>query len=388
MKTTNKVLIIIIAILILLLIIAISISIVNSNKNKGIIQPETKKESYNSEDIVEIESIKDKKENEVIVAILDEKKDDNVIVIGADSQNLGQTNNAVENNISPYYIKINVQSNVITIYKKDGNGNYNIPLKSMICSCGMTTQTEGTYSLKKYNNWQWKTVDNGYGRYATQITGDILINSAPYTEKGNTSSLKYEEYDKLGTYTSSKSILLTVADAKWIYENCPPETQVTFYTSETASPLNVTKTQLISEDIEVRGWDPTDPDENNPWKTYVRPEKKPETNIQENNNENQNTENTTNTTQNTTNENNNTEDNNVQENTNNIGNNTQTNNTTNSANTNNVSENNINNNTIDNNIQNNKTTNNTVVENRVLEENNDVTIKSEIIDTNNINNNL
>lgn len=371
MKITNKVLIIIIAILIILLIISISISIVNSNKNKKIFQPETKKESYTS-DVVEIESIKDKKENEVLVAILDEKKDDNVIVIGADSQNSGQINNVVENNISPYYIKINVQSNVITIYKKDGNGNYNIPLKSMICSCGMTTQTEGTYSLKKYNNWQWKTIDNGYGRYATQITGDILINSAPYTEKGNTSSLKYEEYDKLGTYTSSKSILLTVADAKWIYENCPPETQVTFYTSETASPLNVTKTQLISEDIEVRGWDPTDPDENNPWKTYVRPER----NNQENNNENQNT------TQNTTNETNNTGNNNVQNN-NAVGNNT----LTNSTNTNNVSENNINNNnTIDNNIQNNQTTNNTVVENRVLEENNDVTIKSEIIDMNIVNN--
>lgn len=374
MKITNKVLIIIIAILILLLIISISISIVNNNKNKEIIQHETKKESYTS-DVVEIESIKDKKENEVLVAILDEKKDDNVIVIGADSQNSGQINNVVENNISPYYIKINVQSNVITIYKKDGNGNYNIPLKSMICSCGMTTQTEGTYSLKKYNNWEWKTIDNGYGRYATQITGDILINSVPYTEKGNTSSLKYEEYDKLGTYTSSKSILLTVADAKWIYENCPPETQVTFYTSEIASPLNVTKTQLISEDIEVRGWDPTDPDENNPWKTYVRPERKPETNNQENNNENQNT------TQNTTNETNNTGNNNVQNN-NAVGNNT----LTNSTNTNNVSENNINNNTIDNNIQNNQTTNNTVVENRVLEENNDVTIKSEIIDMNIVNN--
>lgn len=364
MKITNKVLIIIIAILILLLIISISISIINSNKNNKTFEPETKKETYTS-DVVEIESIKDKKENEILVAILDEKKDDNVIVIGADSQNAGQINNVVENKISPYYIKINVQTNVVTIYKKDGNGNYNIPLKSMLCSCGMTTQTEGTYSLKKYNNWQWKTVDNGYGRYATQITGDILFNSAPYAEKGNTSSLKYEEYDKLGTYTSSKSILLTVADAKWIYENCPPETQVTFYTSETASPLNVTKTQLISEDIEVRGWDPTDPDENNPWKTYVRPERKPETN----NNENQNT---TNTTQNTTNENNNTVNNNV-------GNNTLTNST------NNVLENNVNNNTIDNNTQNNQT-NNTVVENKVLEENNDVTIKSEIIDMNNINN--
>lgn len=373
----NKIIMIVIVVLIILLLITILAFVVISNNNEN--EKHENISKYDNSQVVEIQQIENKDENEVLVAFLDgepNSKDSGIIVIGANENYNEEINNVIENNKSPYYIKINVQANVVTLYKKDGNGNYNIPLKAMICSCGSATPTEGTYSLKKYNNWDWKTIYGGYGRYATQISGDILFSSVPYNKRGDKTSLKYDEYDKLGTIASVGNIVLTVRDAKWIYDNCPAGTQVTFYASEIPSPLNLTKSQLITEDIDVRGWDPTDPDENNPWKTYVRPEKKPETNTQENNNENQ----ANNTTQNNTQTNNNSiQNNNSEGNNNKIENNTITNSTT----TNNVSENNINN-TINNNIQNNQLSNNKVVENKILEKNNDVTIKSEIIDTNNI----
>lgn len=47
----------------------------------------------------------------------------------------------------------------------------------------------------------------------------------------------------------------------------------------------------ITSDIEVRNWDPTDPDKENPWNEYLKGEKnnKPEN---ENKNDNTNTSNT------------------------------------------------------------------------------------------------
>lgn len=57
--------------------------------------------------------------------------------------------------------------------------------------------------------------------------------------------------------------------------------------------------QKISEDVEVRNWDPTDPDEKNPWKKYV--DKTPEpTDTQSNTNKTDKTNKAnTNTTNNT-----------------------------------------------------------------------------------------
>lgn len=380
---TNKVIITLVIILIVLLVAAIVLAVVVVSNNKNNEKPESI--AQDNSKIIEIQQIEDKDENEVLVAFLDgEQNNQNsgVVVIGGDTNYNEEINNVVKNNSSPYYIKINVQANVVTIYKKDGNGNYNIPLKSMTCSCGASTPLEGTYSLKKYNNWTWKTIDGGYGQYATQITGDILFSSVPYKIKGDKSSLYYLEYDKLGTIASTGSIRLTVRDAKWIYENCEAGTQVTFYISDIASPINFTSSQLITEDTQVRGWDPTDPDENNPWKTYVRPEKK-----QEEENKEENTNNVTNTTvDNTQNNNVNTTTSNSQENNVQEDNNVVTNNTLTESNTleNNNITNTIDSNTIENNIANNQINNNKVVENRLLERNNEVTITSEVIDTNNV----
>lgn len=363
---TNKILIILVSVLIVLLIIAvIMFSAVIRKTDKSVEEKQTAFKE-NKSDIINIEQIEEK--NEVLVAYLDGKQnsiDSNVIVIGTEKE----LNNNVENNSSPYYIKVNVQANVVTIYKKDGNGKYNIPLKAMICSCGAATPVEGTYSLKKYNNWQWKTLlGKEYARYATQISGDILFHSVPYTKKGDNTTLKYTEYDKLGEIATVGSVQLKVIDARWIYENCPAGTQVTFYTSENAGPLGTPTSQLITEDEQVRGWDPTDPDENNPWKTYVRPEKKPEEEKKEESNENTTPDNTT--QNNTT--------------TNNTVNNEQQNTTQNNTVNNSTTENN----TVDNNVTNNTTTNqtntNVTVENKVLEQNDDVTIKSEVIDTNSL----
>ena len=72
-----------------------------------------------------------------------------------------------------------------------------------------------------------------------------------------------------GTSASMGCVRMTVEDAKWIYDNCKSGTAVEFYSSEESGPLGKPETIKITEYTDYRGWDPTDPNENNPWKEII-----------------------------------------------------------------------------------------------------------------------
>ena len=162
-----------------------------------------------------------------------------------------------------YYIKVNYGENAVTIYKKDENGYYSIPVKAMVCSCGTATPKSGVYKTSK--GYEWGTLEGGtFGRYSTRIIGGILFHSVPYTSESE-DSLEYWEYDKLGTTASLGCVRLSVADTKWIFDNCEVGTQVEFYTSSDPGPLGKPTAQKISDNVECRNWDPTDTSSNSPW---------------------------------------------------------------------------------------------------------------------------
>ena len=61
-------------------------------------------------------------------------------------------------------------------------------------------------------------------------------------------------------------------------------TKVEFYCDENPGPLGMPAFNKISEyPEELKKWDPTDPDENNPWKEYSRLIEKKVTEYQEKN---------------------------------------------------------------------------------------------------------
>ena len=163
-----------------------------------------------------------------------------------------------------YYITVNVQANTVTVYTLDDDGYYSIPCKAMVCSTGPATPTSGVYGLGEQHRWHYLFGDV-YGQYTTQITGNILFHSVPYTVYGDPASLEYWEFDKLGTSSSMGCIRLQVKDAKWIYDNYSSITAVQFYNDADPGPLGKPSAPLISDNEACRGWDPTDPDPNNPW---------------------------------------------------------------------------------------------------------------------------
>lgn len=165
---------------------------------------------------------------------------------------------------APYLLKVNRKQNIVIAYAKDDNGDYTKPYKAMVCSVGLDGATPtGTYTTSDKYTWRLLS-GNVYGQYATRITGHILFHSVPYFTQSK-SDLEYDEYNKLGQPASLGCIRLSVADAKWIYDNCPKGTTVTIYDSDQKEPLEKPTPIHIDTNDSRRVWDPTDPDSNNPW---------------------------------------------------------------------------------------------------------------------------
>ena len=166
----------------------------------------------------------------------------------------------------PYYIKVNRLMNTVTVYAKDEAGAYTVPVKAMVCSCGLNDGTPlGTY--KTSTKYEWRALyGNVYGQYAYRINGPIMFHSVPYytMDKGN---LESEEYNKLGEFASLGCVRLMVRDAQWLVANCPSGTTVEIYDNPDPGPLGKPSAPKIDLNSPCRGWDPTDSDPANPWRT-------------------------------------------------------------------------------------------------------------------------
>lgn len=164
----------------------------------------------------------------------------------------------------PFYIRVNVAANTVNVYTHDNDGNYNIPLYAFVCSTGSATMHSGTYRLSNYT--RWRSLFGGvYGQYGITISGDILFHSVPYYSK-NVNDLEYQEYNKLGTAASMGCVRLCVRDVKWLYDYTTTGTLCEMYDdADNPGPLGKPSSIIIDVNSPNRGWDPTDPDPNNPW---------------------------------------------------------------------------------------------------------------------------
>lgn len=176
------------------------------------------------------------------------------------------TPKTVKQSNSAYHIAVNRAQNMVVIYKKDDKGEYTVPVKAMTCSVGRKGHEtpRGDYTLS--DKYKWACLSGGvWGQYVTRITGPYLFHSVPYFTQ-NKSNLEYEEYNKLGQPASKGCVRLSVADAKWIFENCAKGTTVKIYDSSETEPLAKPTPIKIDPNDSKKGWDPTDPDPKNPWK--------------------------------------------------------------------------------------------------------------------------
>ncbi|MDE6916215.1 MAG: L,D-transpeptidase, partial [Lachnospiraceae bacterium] len=126
-------------------------------------------------------------------------------------------------------IMVNRAANCVTVYEKDAAGEFTVPVKAFVCSCGREGHETPLGTFKTSNYYQWRLmVDGSYGQYAVRFNRGIMFHSVPYYTK-NAGNMEWEQFNLLGEAASLGCVRLTCADAKWIYDNCAAGTEVIVY---------------------------------------------------------------------------------------------------------------------------------------------------------------
>lgn len=155
-----------------------------------------------------------------------------------------------------YYIHVNRKQCKITIFAKDGDNGYKIPVMAMTCSVGTAKNATPTGTFNTMSRTRWgKLMGPSYGQYCTRIVGSILFHSVAGYNK-TSYNLSYKDYNKLGQPASHGCVRLCVRDAKWIYDNCKIGTTVKIDDKSDGCKFDKPKLKKIKY---YQHYDPTDP---------------------------------------------------------------------------------------------------------------------------------
>jgi len=136
-----------------------------------------------------------------------------------------------------YYIVLDLNNQVVTVYEKDAAGEYTRIVRQFICSTGRDkpTGTElfddstptptGVWKIGGRERFGKFANFSEYARYWTQLVEDIYFHSIMFNSR-KLHDIKSNPYRALGSSVSHGCIRLLVEDAKWMYYNACPGTTV------------------------------------------------------------------------------------------------------------------------------------------------------------------
>lgn len=164
-----------------------------------------------------------------------------------------------------YSITVNRRTNTVTVYTRDDSGNFTVPVRAMVCSCGkggdFTTVT-GNFAIYFQEPWH-PLYDDVYGMFVSGFKDDFLFHSVPY-ESARHDALEAQEFNKLGKPASQGCVRMMVSDVYWIMKNCDVDTPVRIIDADASEdPLGKPAAVRIPPNAH---WDPTDDTEGNPYR--------------------------------------------------------------------------------------------------------------------------
>ena len=120
----------------------------------------------------------------------------------------------------PYRIEVSLARQMVDVYKRNMFGQYDL-VQSFKCSTGLHDSTPRGIFLDGHPMNRWHHFQKFYcwAQYSFEIEGDILFHSVIYSSN-NENSLRSGSLYALGNPASHGCVRLTVADAKWLFENC------------------------------------------------------------------------------------------------------------------------------------------------------------------------
>lgn len=122
-----------------------------------------------------------------------------------------------------YYIRISIAKHTLVVYQLDDNKEFTIPVKAFKVALGSKV-TPAKTAISEKSLWR-KITDIYYVRYSSRLDNAEYLSTATYYSQSD-NNLNPKSYNAIGQNVTDGSVLMTCANAKWIYENCGAKTTV------------------------------------------------------------------------------------------------------------------------------------------------------------------
>ena len=152
-----------------------------------------------------------------------------------------------------YYIRISIAKHILVVYQLDDNNEFTIPVKAFKVALGPKVASAKT-AISEKSLWR-KITDIYYVRYSSRLDNAEYLSTATYYSQSDY-NLNPGSYNAIGNNVTEGSILMTCANAKWIYENCGTKTTVEIVEDfDISTDINVEEINRIADNAYR---DPTD----------------------------------------------------------------------------------------------------------------------------------
>ncbi len=181
--------------------------------------------------------------------------------INRDSEKVGTTQQKqVDKGTGNYSLEINLTKNAVIVYEINKDKSTEA-IKVFPASIGKEL-TKGKHNIKE--KYSWVKEDDDWHQYCVKFANMAYIQSVSFENK-YPYTLKHKSYNKVGKKIEGNDIVLYSKDARWIYENCKVGVKLNIVKGKKSDKLPLSFDSKI-ELNEYCGWDPTDSNENNPYK--------------------------------------------------------------------------------------------------------------------------
>lgn len=169
-----------------------------------------------------------------------------------------QEESTVSKKSTKYFLAVGKKQNIVIAYKFTDNINAKSFVKAFKASVGKKVKT-GTY--KTMSTYNWMKTNGAWHQYNTTYAKGGYIQSVAYKDK-YPNTLKRTSYKALGLEKHKDNcIWLSCNEAQWVCKNAYR------ITVQVESSVVMPKTYSFAPKlVDACGWDPTDPNKNNPYK--------------------------------------------------------------------------------------------------------------------------
>jgi lipoprotein-anchoring transpeptidase ErfK/SrfK len=136
-----------------------------------------------------------------------------------------ETNKLSSKKKNAYYVYVELGSYTVTVYGLDSKGNYTKVARQFSTAIGKRSGQSPPGTWKISGRERWHNFSNSYAQYATKYRSGLYFHSPLYRRK-DSNTLIVSSYNAIGTKNSSGCFRTTVANARWIYNNCSNGTEV------------------------------------------------------------------------------------------------------------------------------------------------------------------